>query len=251
MAQKMSALKGKSASALEQTEKPIDSLAWPALISDLSKSGFVVTDPILSQAQCLEIASWFDDKERFRSTINMEQHRFGKGVYKYFSYPLPELIRDLRTRVYPYLAACANAWNVALNLPITYPDSHESFMDLCHKAGQTRPTPLLLKYESGDYNCLHQDLYGEILFPIQMAILLSEPRRDFEGGEFVLAEQRPRAQSKVEVVPLGKGQAVIFAVNHRPVAGSKGTYRVTMRHGVSKIRTGSRFTLGIIFHDAR
>lgn len=247
----MSQVKSTSASDPEQTEKAIDRLAWPAMIEELSKSGFVVTEQILSQAQCLEIANWFDDKERFRSTINMEQHRFGKGIYKYFSYPLPELIARLRRRAYPHLAACANSWNQALNLPINYPDSHESFLALCHKTGQTRPTPLLLKYETGDYNCLHQDLYGEILFPIQMAILLSEPGRDFEGGEFVLAEQRPRAQSKIEVVPLRQGQAVIFAVNHRPVAGQKGVYRVTMRHGVSKLRSGNRFTLGIIFHDAR
>lgn len=247
----MSTVKSKSATSLEQIEKAIDSLAWPTMIEELSKSGFAVTEQILSQAQCLEIASWFDDKERFRSTINMEQHRFGKGVYMYFAYPLPELIAHIRTHAYPHLAACANSWNQVLNLPINYPESHKSFLDECHRAGQSRPTPLLLKYETGDYNCLHQDLYGEILFPIQMAILLSEPGRDFEGGEFVLAEQRPRAQSKIEVVPLRQGQAVIFAVNHRPVVGSRGTYRVTLRHGVSKLRRGSRFTLGIIFHDAR
>ena len=226
------------------------SFAWSQMESDLSSEGFAITERVLSQRQCNEIISWFDDDNRFRKTVNMQQHRFGRGIYKYFSYPLPDIVQHLRAYAYPKLATCANAWNEAQGKSIRYPQSLEAFLELCHKKGQNRPTPLLLKYEVGDFNCLHQDLYGDILFPIQMTFLLSEPGRDFEGGEFVLTEARPRCQSKVEVIPLKQGQAVIFAVNQRPASGAKGVYRVSMRHGVSKLRAGRRFAMGIIFHDA-
>ena len=180
----------------------------------------------------------------------MTRHGFGRGEYKYFSYPLPDLIADLRTALYPPLAAVANRWNAAMGIAVRYPDAHAEFLERCHRAGQMRPTPLLLKYVAGDYNCMHQDVYGEHVFPLQVAILLAEPGRDFSGGEFVLTEQRPRMQSRASVVPLGQGDAVVFAVHHRPVHGTRGTYRVNLRHGVSEIRAGLRHTLGVIFHDA-
>jgi hypothetical protein len=181
----------------------------------------------------------------------MARHGFGRGEYKYFAYPLPEPIGALRTALYPHLAAIANRWNEAMGIDIRFPPAHEDFLKRCHKAGQTRPTPLLLQYGEGDYNCLHQDLYGEHVFPLQATILLSRPGADFSGGEFVLTEQRPRMQSRAEVVALGRGEAVIFPVHHRPVQGSRGIYRVNMRHGVSRIRAGHRHTLGVIFHDAK
>ncbi|HJT11863.1 MAG TPA: 2OG-Fe(II) oxygenase, partial [Dongiaceae bacterium] len=193
----------------------------------------------------------YDDDARFRSKIVMARHGFGQGEYKYFAAPLPQTIAALRARFYPPLAEIANRWNEDLGIATRFPDALDAFLARCHKAGQTRPTPLLLKYGTGDYNCLHQDLYGEHVFPLQLAILLSEPERDFTGGEFVLTEQRPRRQSRVEVVPLRRGEGVIFPVHHRPVAGTRGTYRVTMRHGVSRLRSGHRMTLGVIFHDAK
>jgi hypothetical protein len=192
----------------------------------------------------------YPDDAGFRSRVVMTRHGFGRGEYKYFRYPLPDLVEDLRTSLYPRLAPIANRWNEALRIDVRYPKTHAEFLERCHKTGQRRPTPLLLQYGEGDYNCLHQDLYGEHVFPLQVAILLSEPGRDFAGGDFVLTEQRPRMQSRVEVVPLRQGDGVAFAVHHRPVQGTRGTYRVNLRHGVSRIREGHRHTLGIIFHDA-
>lgn len=217
----------------------------------LDKFGYAITPSLLSAAECNALAELYDDDTRFRSKVIMKRHGYGSGEYKYFSYPLPEKIQALRTVLYPSLAEIANDWSAAIKSPVRYPDTHEAFLARCHDARQTRPTPLLLRYEAGDYNCLHQDLYGEHVFPLQAAILLSRPGEDFAGGEFVLTEQRPRMQSRAEVVPLRQGDAVIFAVNERPVRGTKGTYRVKMRHGVSRLRSGHRHTLGIIFHDAK
>ncbi|MGH7657466.1 MAG: 2OG-Fe(II) oxygenase, partial [Gemmatimonadales bacterium] len=199
---------------------------------------------------CRAAAALYDGGGRFRSHIMMARHGFGKGEYKYFDYPLPELINDLRTTLYPLLAPIADRWNEAMGIDVRYPATHAEFLARCHSAGQTRPTPLLLKYGEGDFNALHQDLYGEHVFPFQVVFLLSEPGRDFEGGEFVLTEQRPRMQSRVEVVPLRQGDAAIFAVHNRPVEGKRGYYRVNLRHGVSRVRSGHRHTAGIIFHDA-
>jgi len=223
---------------------------WGEIASDLDARGSAVIERVLSPAHCRSIAALYGADERFRGKVVMERHGFGRGEYKYFSYPLPPLVADLRTSLYPHLAAIANRWNAALGIDIRYPAAHSAFLARCHAAGQTKPTPLMLRYEAGDYNCLHQDLYGEHVFPLQATILLSDPDRDFTGGEFVLTEQRPRMQSRPEVVPLCQGDAVIFAVQHRPVQGSRGAYRVNMRHGVSRVRRGHRQTLGIIFHDA-
>jgi hypothetical protein len=206
---------------------------------------------LLSPEECREIARLYDDESRFRSHIHMARHGFGKGEYRYFKYPLPDLIGGLRTALYPRLADVANDWNERMRMGLRYPEHHADFLKKCHDQGQSRPTPLLLQYVAGDFNCLHQDLYGDLAFPLQVAILLSEPESDFTGGEFVLTEQRPRMQSRAEVVPLRKGDAVTFAVHNRPVKGTKGTYRVNLRHGVSRIRSGMRHTVGIIFHDAK
>ncbi|MCR5876019.1 2OG-Fe(II) oxygenase [Phenylobacterium sp. J426] len=227
-----------------------DALDWTALAAELDAHGCAVAPGLLDAAECAEVAGWYDEAERFRSIVVMARHGFGRGEYRYFRYDLPPLVQALRTGFYPQLAAIANAWSVALGEEARFPEDHGGFLARCQAAGQTRPTPLLLRYGPGDYNCLHQDLYGEHVFPLQVAVLLSEPREDFEGGEFVLTEQRPRLQSRAEVVPLARGDAVIFPVRHRPVRGTRGFYRVNLRHGVSRLRSGRRHTLGVIFHDA-
>jgi uncharacterized protein len=229
----------------------IASLDWPRIASDLDAHGCARTGPLLTAGECAALAARYDDDTLFRNRIVMARHGFGRGEYKYFADPLPDVIAALRTSLYPPLAAIANRWNEQMGVAPRYPDAHTAFLARCHAAGQTRPTPLLLRYVEGDYNCLHQDIYGEHVFPLQATILLSRPTEDFAGGEFVLTEQRPRMQSRAEVVPLAQGEAVIFPVHHRPVAGTRGIYRVTMRHGVSRLRAGRRHTLGIIFHDAR
>jgi uncharacterized protein len=226
-------------------------LAWPQIGADLAARGNATTAPLLDAATCRRIVSWYGDEQRFRSRVVMARHGFGEGEYKYFGYPLPDEIAALREALYARLAPVANAWSEALSAETRYPDTLETYLDRCHAAGQTRPTPLLLRYEEGGYNCLHQDLYGELAFPLQATILLSDPDRDFEGGEFVLVEQRPRMQSRAEVVPLRQGEAVIFAVRDRPRQGTRGVHRVMLRHGVSRLRRGHRFALGIILHDAR
>jgi uncharacterized protein len=229
----------------------VRALDWDRIGDELTAQGSAMLERLLSPDECRDIASLYADEARFRSRIVMSRHGFGSGEYKYFAYPLPDLVEGFRTALYPRLAPVANHWNELMGIDVRYPARHAEFLELCHKAGQTRPTPLLLQYVSGDYNCLHQDLYGDLAFPLQVAILLSEPGRDHTGGEFVLTEQRPRMQSRPEVVPLRQGDAVAFAVHHRPVAGTKGYYRVNLRHGVSRVRSGRRHTLGIIFHDAK
>jgi uncharacterized protein len=229
----------------------VDAIDWPAAESDLDLQGCAVLKGLLTPDECRALAALYPDDAHFRSRIVMGSHGFGRGEYKYFTYPLPDLIAELRPALYARLQETANRWNQAMGIDIRYPESHNAFLKRCHDAGQTRPTPLLLQYETGDYNCLHQDLYGEHVFPLQVAILLSAPGRDFEGGEFVLTEQRPRMQSRPEVVPLTQGDAVAFAVHHRPVQGTRGTYRVNLRHGVSRLRSGHRHTVGVIFHDAK
>ena len=224
-------------------------LDWAAVLADLDAQGWAVLPGLLTWAECDAVAGLYDG-EGFRSRVVMARHGFGQGEYRYFAYPLPPLVEGLRTALYPHLATIANRWNERMGIGVRYPAVHSAFLERCHQAGQTRPTPLLLQYGAGDYNCLHQDLYGEHVFPLQATTLLSEPGRDFDGGEFVLTEQRPRMQTRAAVVPLGKSDAVLFAVNSRPVAGSRGDYRVLLRHGVSKLRAGRRHTLGIIFHDA-
>ena len=224
---------------------------WLRIIEDLDARGFAVIGELLTARDCRTIASFYSDDANFRSRVVMARHGFGRGEYKYFSYPLPSLIEHLRTELYPWLADVANRWNEAMRIDERHPNDHAAYLKHCHAAGQTRPTPLLLQYGPGDFNCLHQDLYGERIFPLQVAVLLSLPGEDFTGGEFVLTEQRPRMQSRVSVVPLRQGDAVVFPVHHRPVRGIRGHYRVTVRHGVSEMLTGRRHTLGIIFHDAR
>lgn len=223
---------------------------WPELAQELDGFGCAVLPGLLSADECTGIAALYDDEAWFRSHIHMARHGFGRGEYKYFRYPLPDLLAALRTALYPPLAEIANRWNVRLGSDVVYPRRHADFLAQCHAAGQARPTPLLLRYGPGDYNCLHQDLYGALAFPLQVAVLLSQPGEDFTGGEFVLTEQRPRMQSRAEVVPLRRGDAVVFAVHNRPVDGAKGAYRVNLRHGVSRVRAGRRHTLGLIFHDA-
>ena len=239
------------ASAVASAEVRVAAYDWKALAGELDSFGCAVLTKLLAPEECRAIAGLYPDESHFRSHVLMARHGFGKGEYRYFRYPLPDLLGGLRTALYPHLADVANEWNVRMGIDERYPDEHASFLKQCHAAGQMRPTPLLLQYVPGDFNCLHQDLYGDLAFPIQVAILLSEPGRDFTGGEFALTEQRPRMQSRVEVVPLRQGDAVAFAVHNRPVRGSKGNYRVNLRHGVSRVRSGMRHTVGIIFHDAR
>src|SRR5215475_9376822 len=229
----------------------IGQLDWERISRELDERGNAVLEDILTPVECRDLSDLYRKNELFRSQVVMARHGFGRGEYKYFSYPLPDLVGELRENVYPQLAAIANRWNEEMGVGVRYPAELSDFIQRCHDAGQLRPTPLLLQYGEGDYNCLHQDLYGEHVFPIQVAILLSEPSRDFTGGEFVLTEQRPRMQSRAEVVPLVRGDGVIFPVHHRPVQGTRGTYRVNMRHGVSRLRAGRRFTAGIIFHDGK
>lgn len=228
----------------------LEAVDWPAVSTELDAQGWARLPKLLTPAECDAMAGLYPQEARFRSHIVMARHGFGRGEYKYFAYPLPSLIEGLRTALYARLAPIANHWHETMGIDVRFPAGHAAFIERCHRAGQNRPTPLLLRYGSGDYNCLHQDLYGEHVFPLQAAILLSAPGEDFEGGEFVLTEQRPRMQSRVAVVPLTKGDAVVFAVNSRPVQGARGSYRVNLRHGVSKLRSGHRRTLGIIFHDA-
>ncbi len=238
-------------SAAEFGAARVDGYDWQRLSAELSGYGCAVLEKLLSPDECREIARLYPHEEHFRSHIHMARHGFGKGEYRYFKYPLPDLLASLRTALYPHLSGVANDWNERMGVDRRYPDRHEDFLRQCHDQGQMRPTPLLLQYVPGDFNCLHQDLYGDLAFPLQVAVLLSEPGTDFTGGEFVLVEQRPRMQSRAEVVPLGQGDAVAFAVHNRPVKGSKGNYRVNLRHGVSRIRSGMRHTVGIIFHDAK
>lgn len=232
------------------TTSRIEKLGWPQIAGELNDQGSAMLKGVLTPDECGALAGLYSNETGFRSRVVMSRHGFGRGEYKYFSYPLPAILQGLRTALYRELAPVANQWNQTMGIEVQYPREHADFIQRCHDAGQTRPTPLLLQYGVGDYNCLHQDLYGEHVFPIQVAFLLSEPGRDFTGGEFVLTEQRPRMQSRAEVVPLHQGDAVAFAVHHRPVQGTRGTYRVKLRHGVSRLRSGQRHTVGIIFHDA-
>jgi uncharacterized protein len=228
----------------------VNELDWQYIGETLDDQGNALLQGVLSPGECYALAALYTEDHLYRSRVVMGRHGFGRGEYKYFNYPLPNIIQDLRTVLYSRLVPVANRWNAAMGIKVRYPEAHDEFVQRCHEAGQNRPTPLLLKYGEGDFNCLHQDLYGEHVFPIQVAILLSEPQRDFTGGEFVLTERRPRMQSRPEVVPLRQGDAVAFAVHHRPVRGTRGTYRVNLRHGVSRLRSGQRYTVGIIFHDA-
>jgi uncharacterized protein len=229
----------------------VESLDWAGASGDLDRYGCGMLPGLLGSEECRTVAGLYQSDSMFRSRVVMARHGFGRGEYKYFDYPLPELISALRSALYARLVPTANRWNEEMGIAVRYPDDHGEFIDRCHRAGQIRPTPLLLQYQADDYNCLHQDVYGEHIFPLQVAILLSRPGRDFTGGEFVMTEQRPRMQSRVEVVPLSQGDAVVFTVRQRPVQGGRGIYRVNLRHGVSRIRSGLRHTLGIILHDAQ
>jgi hypothetical protein len=229
----------------------VAALDWDQIGTALDEYGCATTGPLLSAETCAWLAALYADDTMFRSRVVMARHSFGRGEYRYFAHPLPDPVAQLRAAFYPHLAEIANRWNASMAVAARFPANHDEFLDRCHRAGQTRPTPLLLRYGAGDYNRLHQDLYGELVFPLQVTILLSRPGQDFTGGEFVLTEQRPRMQSRAEVVTLSQGEGVIFPVHQRPVRGTRGTYRVTMRHGVSRLRSGERTTLGVIFHDAR
>ncbi len=237
--------------SIKSVAERVDAVDWRQVAEDLDAEGNAVVKHILSPDECDDVCTLYDRDELFRSTVVMERHGFGKGEYRYFRYPLPDLIQDLRTEIYPRLTTIASRWYEAMGIHVRFPATHKEYLQRCHEAGQNKPTPLILKYGTDDYNCLHQDLYGEHIFPLQVAVLLSEPEKDFTGGDFVMTEQRPRMQSRPIVVALRKGDGVVFAVHHRPVQGKKSVYRVNLRHGVSRIRSGSRHTLGIIFHDAK
>ncbi|HEY0182953.1 MAG TPA: 2OG-Fe(II) oxygenase [Rhodopila sp.] len=239
------------ASVVHAAEARVAKYDWQRLSAELNAYGCTVIEQLLSPEECRQVAGLYRHEGQFRSQVHMARHGFGKGEYRYFKYPLPDLLAGLRAVLYPRLAGIANDWNGRMGVEQRYPAEHEAFLRHCHDNGQTRPTPLLLQYGPGDFNCLHQDVYGALVFPLQVAILLSEPGKDFTGGEFVLTEQRPRMQSRPEVVPMRQGDAVAFAVHNRPVQGSKGNYRVNLRHGVSRLRSGMRHTAGIIFHDAK
>jgi len=241
----------RAAAAAVSIADRVGAFDWEGVSGSLDAHGSAMLERLLSPDECRELAGLYSNEGLFRSRVVMARHGFGRGEYKYFSYPLPGLVADLRSAFYPRLAPIANRWNAAMRIDVRFPQAHADFLARCHEAGQVRPTPLLLQYGAGDYNCLHQDLYGEHVFPLQVAILLSEPGTDFTGGEFVLTEQRPRMQSRPEVVPLRRGDAVIFAVHHRPVQGTRGVYQGNLRHGVSRVRSGHRHTLGVIFHDAK
>jgi uncharacterized protein len=247
----MNAITSIAAADFRPLKQRIAQYDWDAVAANLNLYGCAVLERLLTPDECQRAAALYDEDDNFRSHIHMARHGFGRGEYKYFCYPLPNLLDALRPALYARVVGVANDWNARMKVAARYPQQHTDYLKLCHKAGQVRPTPLLLQYATGDFNCLHQDLYGELAFPLQLTILLSQPGLDFTGGEFVLTEQRPRMQSRVEVVPLQQGDAVVFAVNSRPVQGSKGVYRVKMRHGVSRVRSGQRHTIGIIFHDAR
>ena len=244
-------------SALTSTAKPqsiaerVRAMAWEEVLRELDGQGNAKINGILTADECQALASLYHKDDMFRSTVVMQRHGFGRGEYRYFNYPLPEIITDLRNEVYPHLVPIANRWNETMGVDARYPEKHADYIERCHRAGQKRPTPLLLRYVTDDYNCLHQDLYGEQVFPLQLTILLSEPEKDFAGGEFVMTEQRPRMQSRPIVVSLRQGDGVVFAVNNRPVQGNKRVYRVKLRHGVSRIQAGQRYALGVIFHDAK
>jgi hypothetical protein len=232
-------------------ERRVNGYDWLSIAEHLDAHGWATLPGLLTPRETADIAALYDVESSFRSHVVMARHGFGRGEYKYFKYPLPDTIAKLRTSLYPRLVSIANRWNDAMGIDVRYPDAHADFLARCHEAGQTRPTPLLLQYGEGDFNALHQDVYGEHLFPLQAMVLLSEPGNDFTGGEFVLTEQRPRMQSRVEVVPLRRGDGAVWAVRNRPVVGKRGSYRVNMRHGVSRLRSGHRHTLGVIFHDAK
>jgi hypothetical protein len=238
---------------MRQPDLPAERVAaidWPGMAAALDERGYATTPALLDPEECRGLAALYADDGAFRSRVVMQRHAYGRGEYKYFRYPLPGMVEVLRRAIYPHLAPIANRWHQRLREESLFPPALEDYLALCHRAGQQRPTPLVLKYGAGDYNCLHQDLYGALVFPLQLTVLLSAPVADFTGGEFLLVEQRPRVQSRGEVVPLCQGEAVIFPVHHRPVDGTRGPYHMTMRHGVSRIRSGNRYTLGIIFHDA-
>ncbi len=228
----------------------VAAIDWPAVMAALDERGYATAPAMLTTEECRQLAALYPDDEHFRRRVIMQHHAYGCGEYQYFRYPLPATVEALRQAIYPHLAPIANSWRERLREDGRFPPTLDGYLAECHRAGQERPTPLILKYGAGDFNCLHQDLYGALVFPLQLTVLLSDPANNFTGGEFLLVEQRPRVQSRGEVVPLRQGEAVIFPVHHRPVDGARGPYRVTMRHGVSRVRSGERYTLGIIFHDA-